>query len=94
VLPDVLTVAESGFPGFETGQWQGIVAPAGTPQAAIQRMHDELVKVMRQPAVAEKLASIGMDTTTSATPEDFAKMLQEELKRWPSVVKAAGIQPE
>lgn len=94
VLPDVPTVAESGFPGFETGQWQGIVAPAGTPQAAIQRMHDELVKVMRQPAVAEKLASIGMDTTTSATPEDFAKMLQEELKRWPSVVKAAGIQPE
>lgn len=94
VLPDVPTVAESGFPGFETGQWQGIVAPAGTPQAAIQRMHDEFVKVMRQPAVAEKLASIGMDTTTSATPEDFAKMLQDELKRWPSVVKAAGIQPE
>ncbi|MBK7473695.1 MAG: hypothetical protein IPI73_26730 [Betaproteobacteria bacterium] len=49
---------------------------------------------MRQPAVAEKLASIGMDTTTSATPEDFARMLQGELKRWPEVVKAAGIQAE
>jgi tripartite-type tricarboxylate transporter receptor subunit TctC len=94
VLPDVPTVAESGFPGFATGQWQGIVAPAGTPPAAVQRMHDELVLVMRQPAVAEKLASIGMDTSTSATPEEFARMLQEELKRWPAVVKAAGIQPE
>jgi tripartite-type tricarboxylate transporter receptor subunit TctC len=57
-------------------------------------VHDELVKVMAQPAVAEKLASIGMDNTTSATPDEFAKMLQEELKRWPAVVKAAGIQPE
>ncbi len=94
VLPDVPTVAESGFPGFETGQWQGIVAPAGTPPAVVLRVHDELVKVMKQPAVAEKLTSIGMDTTTSATPEDFAAMLQVELKRWPAVVKAAGIQPE
>ena len=94
VLPDVPTVAESGFPGFETGQWQGIVAPAGTPAAVITRTHDELLKIMRQPAVAEKLASIGMDTTTSATPEDFARMLQGELKRWPDVVKAAGIQAE
>ena len=94
VLPDVPTVAESGFPGFETGQWQGIVAPAGTPAAVITRTHDELLKIMRQPAVAEKLASIGMDTTTSATPEDFARMLQDELKRWPEVVKAAGIQAE
>ncbi len=94
VLPDVPTVAESGFPGFETGQWQGIVAPAGTPPIAIQRVHAELLKIMRQPAVAEKLGSIGMDTTTSSTPDDFARMLQEELKRWPAVVKSAGIQPE
>ena len=94
VLPDVPTVAESGFPGFETGQWQGIVAPAGTPAAVITRTHDELLKIMRQPAIAEKLAAIGMDTTTSATPEDFARMLQDELKRWPEVVKAAGIQAE
>jgi tripartite-type tricarboxylate transporter receptor subunit TctC len=83
-----------GFPGFETGQWQGIVAPAGTPAAIITRTHDELLKIMRQPAIAEKLASIGMDTTTSATPEDFARMLQDEPKRWPDVVKAAGIQAD
>jgi tripartite-type tricarboxylate transporter receptor subunit TctC len=94
VLPDVPTVAESGFPGFETGQWQGIAAPAGTPQAVILRVHGELLKIMRQPAVVEKMASIGMDTSVSATPNDFALMLQDELKRWPAVVKAAGIKPE
>ncbi len=94
VLPDVPTVAESGFPGFETGQWQGIAAPAGTPPAVIVRLHDELLKIMRQPAVVEKMNSIGMDTSVSATPNDFALMLQDELKRWPAVVKAAGIQPE
>ncbi len=94
VLPDVPTVAESGFPGFQTGQWQGIVAPAGTPPAVIRRLHEEMLKIMRLPAVVEKLASIGMDTTTSATPEEFALTLGEELRRWPQVVKAAGIQPE
>ncbi len=94
VMPDVPTVAESGFPGFETGQWQGLAAPVGTPQVAITRLHDELLKIMRTPAVAEKLASIGMDSSVSATPNDFALMLQDELKRWPAVVKAAGIQPE
>jgi tripartite-type tricarboxylate transporter receptor subunit TctC len=94
VLPDVPTVAESGFPGFETGQWQGIVAPAGTPAAIIDRLHDELVKIMRQPAISERLAAIGMDTTVSATPADFARTLHEELQRWPAVVKSAGIKRE
>lgn len=94
VLPDVPTVAESGFPGFETGQWQGLAAPAGTPAVAVNRLHEELLKIMRQPAVAEKMASIGMDSSVSATPNDFAVMLQDELKRWPAIVKAAGIQPE
>ena len=55
---------------------------------------DKIRQRVKDPAVAEKLASIGMDTTTSATPEDFARMLQDELKRWPEVVKAAGIQAE
>lgn len=97
VLPDVQTFAESGVPGlasFETGQWQGLAGPAGVSPAIVARMHDELVKVMKQPAVIEKLASIGMEPVTSATPAEFAQMIQDELKRWPSAVKAAGIQPE
>ena len=94
LLPDVPTVAEAALPGFETTQWQGISAPAGTPAAIIQRMHDELVRIMNSPKVAERLASVGMDNSTSPTPEDFAKMIAAELQRWPTVVKLAGIQPE
>lgn len=97
VLPDVQTFAESGVPGletFETGQWQGLAGPAGVPPAIVARMHDELVKVMKQPAVVEKLAGIGMEPIYSPTPADFARMIQDELQRWPAAVKAAGIQPE
>ncbi|HTE80208.1 MAG TPA: tripartite tricarboxylate transporter substrate binding protein [Reyranella sp.] len=94
LLPDVPTVAESAVPGFETAQWQGISAPAGTPPAIIKRMHDELVRIMSTPQVIERLAAIGMDNSTSPTPDDFSKMIAAELQRWPAAVKLAGIQPE
>ena len=94
LLPDVPTVAESAVPGFETAQWQGISAPAGTPPAVIKRMHDELVRIMSTPQVVERLAAIGMDNSTSPTPDDFGKMIAAELQRWPAAVKLAGIQPE
>ncbi len=93
-LPDVPTVAESGFPGFEVAQWQGLVAPAGTPAAVIARLHAEVVRVMRMPAIVEKLSSIGMDNSTSVTPEEFTQWVQKETNRWPVLFKAAGIQPE
>jgi tripartite-type tricarboxylate transporter receptor subunit TctC len=93
-LPEVPTVAESGFPGFEVAQWQGLVAPAGTPPAVIARLHAELLRIMRTPAIVEKLASIGMDNSTSATPEEFTQWVQKETSRWPALFKAAGIQPE
>jgi tripartite-type tricarboxylate transporter receptor subunit TctC len=94
LLPDVPTVAESAVPGFETAQWQGISAPAGTPPAVIKRMHDELVRIMNTPQILERLAGIGMDNSTSPTPDDFGKMIAAELQRWPAAVKLAGIQPE
>ncbi|MGH8766402.1 MAG: tripartite tricarboxylate transporter substrate binding protein [Burkholderiales bacterium] len=94
LLPDVPTVAESGFPGYQVAQWQGLVAPAGTPPAVIARLHDELVKIMSMPAVAEKLASIGMDNSTSATPAEFTQWVQHETDRWPALFKAAGIAAE
>ena len=94
VLPNVPTLAESGLPGFATSQWQAIVAPAGTPAPIVVRIHAELVKIMQQAAITEKLAAIGMDNATSASPEDMARMIRDELSRWPAVVKAAGITPE
>lgn len=93
-LPEVPTVAESGFPGFDVAQWQGLVAPAGTPPAVIARLHAEILRIMHTPASIEKLASIGMDNSTSPTPEDFTRMVQTETDRWPAMFKAAGIKPE
>jgi tripartite-type tricarboxylate transporter receptor subunit TctC len=94
LLPDVPTVAEAALPGFETVQWQGIAAPAGTPPAIVNRIHDELVRIMATPAVIERLKSIGMDNSTSPTPDDFRMLIANDLQRWPAVVKAAGIEPE
>jgi tripartite-type tricarboxylate transporter receptor subunit TctC len=94
LLPDVPTVAEAALPGFETVQWQGIAAPAGTPPQVVGRIHDELVRIMATPAVVERLKSIGMDNSTSPTPDDFRKLIDSDLQRWPAVVKAAGIEPE
>ncbi|MCW5641907.1 MAG: tripartite tricarboxylate transporter substrate binding protein [Rhodoferax sp.] len=93
-LPDVPTVAESGIPGFETNQWQSMVAPAGTPPAIVNRIHAELVKIMQMPAVKDKLATIGMDNSSSASPAALGTMIRAELDRWPGVVKSAGIKPE
>jgi len=94
LLPDVPTVAEAAVPGFETAQWQGIAAPAGTPTEVIKRVHDELVRIMAAPAVIERLRSIGMDNSTSPTPDDFRRLIEADLNRWPAIVQAAGIQPE
>ncbi len=93
-LPDVPTVAESGIPGFATYQWQGLVAPAGTPRAIINRMHEELVRIMQQPEMIRKLEAIGMDNFTNPSPEDFTKMVREEMAHWAQVVKSAGIKAE
>jgi tripartite-type tricarboxylate transporter receptor subunit TctC len=92
LLPDSATVGES-IPGFQTIQWQGLVAPAGTPDAIVQRLHAETVKVMQMPAVIERLKGIGMEVATNS-PAEFRTMIAAELKRWPSVVQKAGIQPE
>ena len=90
VLPDVPTIAESGLPGFETLQWYGVAAPAGTPPAVIQRLYTELVKAVRQPAAVERLASVGMEVAPSASPGEFARFIREDMVKWPAVVKAAG----
>ena len=85
-LPDVPTVAEQGVPGFESVAWWGVVAPAGTPPAIIARLNEELVKALKTPEVAEKLAAQGMDVVGSK-PEALQTFLQAEIVRWAKVVK-------
>lgn len=95
VLPEVATVAESGVPDFETGQWQGILAPAGTPAQIVNRLHAELTRIMQMPDVRKKLEAAGIDDVrTSASPADYRAMLIAEIKKWEPAVRRAGIQPE
>ena len=93
-LPDVPTVAELGFPGFEFTQWQGLGAPAGTPAEIISRLHREALRAMALQATIDRLATIGMDNSTSATPATFTDFIRRETDRWPPLFKIAGIQPE
>ena len=89
-LPDVPTVAESGYPDFETSQWYGVLAPAGTPRPIIDRMAAEIGKALRSSAVTQRFAADDAVAGTG-TPESFAAFIRAEQKRWEAVVKRANI---
>ena len=91
--PQLPTVAEQGFAGFDVSSWQGIVVPAGTPKPIIQRLHRGLGTVMASPEVKEKFAQYSAFATAS-TPEQFAAYIKEELGRWQKVAQQAGVKPE
>lgn len=90
VLPEVGTVAEQGYPGFETSQWYGINAPARTPAAVIRRLAEEAAKAVKQPAVLERFAADDAESVGS-TPEAYAAFIAAEQARWSDVVRKAGI---
>lgn len=93
VVPDAPTIAEAGVPGYEVDVWQGIVAPAGTPRAAIDKLNAELNRALKVPAVREKLAGQGIDTV-GGTPEEFRRKIAADLEQYARVVKAAGIKAD
>lgn len=90
LFPDVPTLAESGMPGFEVGAWQGIMAPAGTPRAVIDRLNTEIVKALQSQEVRSKLAVQGAEPLGS-TPDEYGAYVRNELVRWAGVVKATGV---
>lgn len=90
VAPNVPTVAESGFPGYEVTGWYGIVAPAKTPPEIIGRLNSEISTILRLPAVTERLAGDGSEAVGN-TPEQFGAHIRAEIAKWAKVVKAAGI---
>ena len=91
VLPDVPTVAESGFPGFETFNWFGLLAPAGTPEPIVRRLHDEIVTVMHDPTLKERFDTLSLEIVTSKDAEDFHRFMVEDAAKWSEVVKASGV---
>ncbi|HZE58998.1 MAG TPA: tripartite tricarboxylate transporter substrate binding protein [Burkholderiales bacterium] len=93
LIPEVPTLRESGLPEYEAGSWYGIEAPAGTPRAVIDRLNAVIVKALRQPDVAKRLAAEGAEVIGS-TPEEFGAHIKSELARVEKVVRAAGIRIE
>ena len=89
-LPGVPTVNESGVPGFRTLQWFAAVAPARTPTPIIVRLHGAFLKAAQDPGVADRLAAVGLEVSTSAAPADLTRFLREDMAKWPPIVKAAG----
>lgn len=92
-FPDVPTVAESGYPGFEADQWYGVVAPAGTPAELVTRLNLAINKILALPEVAQQLAGEGAEPV-QATPQVFAELIAREIPRWREVVRAGNVKPE
>ena len=90
-LPEVATVAEQGYPGFEVSLWLGVFAPAGTPRPVIERLHRELIGIAATPDFKSSMEKNGAEAIFSATPEQFAGMVGEEAARYSKVVKSLGI---
>ena len=88
--PEVPTLAESGFPGFEVVSWYGILAPAGTPQTIVGKLNAEINRILKLPAVRDRLVALGTEPT-GGSPEQFAATIKADAARWAKVVADAGI---
>jgi tripartite-type tricarboxylate transporter receptor subunit TctC len=87
--PELPTVAETGLPGYEVSVWYGVLAPAGTPSAVINRLHTEIVKIMKLPDITTRWATLGAEPLSN-TPEQFAAFLRSDLVKWTKVVRDSG----
>ena len=93
LMPDVPTVAESGYPGYEALNWYGFLAPKGTSKEIVDRLNREIVKALANPQVVSALHKTGTEPKSS-TPEEFAAYIKREFDTWGKVVKEAGIKAQ
>jgi tripartite-type tricarboxylate transporter receptor subunit TctC len=89
LLPDIPTIAEAGYPGFEALAWNGILVAAGTPRPIIQRLNTEINAILKDPSVKSTLNAQGFDLI-GGTPEDFANLIRSESEKWAPVIKRTG----
>jgi tripartite-type tricarboxylate transporter receptor subunit TctC len=89
LAPDIPTAGEAGLPGFEAGIWNGVVAPAGTAPAIIEKLHGAIAKIIRSPDTRERILGMGADPVVS-TPVEFSAFIAAELKKWTKVIKESG----
>jgi tripartite-type tricarboxylate transporter receptor subunit TctC len=90
-FPEIPTAEEAGLAGYQVITWYGVFAPAGTPQAIVNRLHADLVKAMQTPDVKAKLEGIGADGTVSRSPEEFAALVRADTARYAKIVKEIGL---
>jgi tripartite-type tricarboxylate transporter receptor subunit TctC len=90
LAPDLPTMAESGFPGFEAVPWFGLVAPAGTPKDVLDKLHTETVKALAVPDIRKKFDELGLEPVGN-TPAEFAAVIRKEIPEWAKVIRDAGI---
>jgi len=88
-MPDIPTVAEMGMAGFETGSFQGIVAPAGTPPEVVAKLHATVTQVLNTPEMKERLDKAGAELRPQS-PAEFGGFIRSEKDRWAKVVKESG----
>ncbi len=90
LLPDLPTIAESGYPGFEALAWNGVMVPAATPKPVIARLNAEMNAILKQPDVVEKMQASGFDLI-GGTPEDFGNLIKRETETWTPVIRKLGL---
>jgi len=93
-LPQVPTMAESGFPELKLGSWQAMFVPSGTPRPIVNRLYGVMIKTVEDPETAKRLATGGADIVTSKSPDEFATFLKEQTEFWAKIVKAVGATAE
>jgi tripartite-type tricarboxylate transporter receptor subunit TctC len=91
-LPDVPTVTELGYPGYEISSWQGVFAPAGTPKNIIDRLNGEIVAMLRTPEVQARIKHEGA-VPVGSSPEHWSERFRSEVAKWAKVVQSAGLSP-
>jgi tripartite-type tricarboxylate transporter receptor subunit TctC len=92
-MPNVPTVAESGFPGYEVQSWYGVCVPSGTPAAILDKLNADIHSVLRIPEIQQRLTELGIDVAPT-TREAFDQFIRAEIVRWAQVIKDAGIQQQ
>jgi tripartite-type tricarboxylate transporter receptor subunit TctC len=90
LLPDLPTIAESGYPGFEALAWNGVMVPAATPRPIIARLNAEMNAILKEPDVLQKMHAFGFDLI-GGTPEDFGALIRGEAQKWAPVIKKVGL---
>ena len=91
--PELPTIDESGFPGFDYTSWSGLLSPAGTPATIVRKLHLETVKALAQPDLRAKFADLGVEGMGNS-PDEFAAAIKSEIPKWAKVIKDAGIKPD